>query len=198
MSQPVVLPPTVRAAALKALLDAIDVAYKKERAMADAALLDLHDAHQVTALEITLPGETAAIASLSVRVSAASIVVADEEGLLAWVRSRYPTEIVDVNCPHCEGVLSSEVRTAFRTVLLKRLKVDRRVNLDHQPALLEEVIYDHDGEVIKWARVVPAGPSSTTLTFKGGGRDAIAAAYRGGSLSLGQMLALTTAAEDPA
>lgn len=162
----------MRAAVLKALLDEIKKAYDAARAEADAALLHLHTGVGVRTVEVRLPGSAAPIAQISVQDTHDELRV-DEAAMVAYCLAEHPSEVEEVPAQH-------HVRAAFRKVLLARLTVEPDGT----------VVDPTTGRVVDFATRVPAAaPARTTLTFKTGGRERVAAGHRDGQLPLPHLLA---------
>jgi hypothetical protein len=178
------LSPAARAAVLKALADLILTAGRDARDEADADLLAAYTADGVTAKEIRLPGVDRPVAKLSLSPGKTGLLL-NEEALLAWCRVHAPTEVVEEKV-----VVAASVRPAYVAALTARLQVGEGGR-----------VFDPDtGDVVPFARVVPAGAPRIAMTFPAGGRGAIAGAYRDGALTLPQVLALTAGptGKDPA
>lgn len=167
---------SLRAVALRALLDEVKKAYEAARAEADEQLIVLYDQLGAPTLHVKIPGCPQAVAQLSLSEPKPGFVI-DEAGLLAWCKREHPTE-VQVTTP--EPVES--VRPAWRKVLLSRLcTVDGKV------------VDEDTGRELTFAE---PGPPSTTLTWKPAGRDEVARAYRDGRPTLGELLALPSELQD--
>lgn len=163
--------PQTRSAVAKALLDLVKDAYEKTRGPADERLRTLYEEEGVLSTEARIPGYPLAVAKMTLTPSEAAVAV-DQAARLEWFRKNLPDEV--------ETVTTEQVRPATAKVVMERLKVDDEGN-----------VFDPEtGQVIEWARLVPAGPPKTTMTFTPTGRAAIAAAYREGRLPLGELLAL--------
>lgn len=163
---------TTRAAVLKALLDEVRKAYDAARADADAGLTDLHTVLGVTQLEVRLPGCDTPVAQITLKDPAPTYVF-DEPAFLAWCQHEHPTEVQQP---------APVVRLAYRKALLTRIALDDDGN----------VIDRETRQPLPFITPAPAGPPSTTLTFKTDGRHEVAKAYRDGRLSIGELLALPT------
>lgn len=161
-----------QAAVLKVLLDTVKAAYEGVRGPADDRLRDLYEQDGVLSVEVRITGYPTSVAKVTLSPGEAAVAV-DQAARLAWCKLRYPEEV------ETETITTERVRPAFVKVLDSRLKVDD-----------DGVVLDPEtGEMIEWARRVPAGPPKSTMTFAPGGRDAIAEAYRRGVLSLPELLA---------
>ncbi|MBL6280132.1 hypothetical protein JMF97_28620 [Micromonospora fiedleri] len=170
----------MRAAVLKALLDEVKKAYDAARTEADSGMVGLNHSFGVTTIEVRLPGYDSAVAQVTLNEPKTGFVV-EEAGLLAYCKAEHPTE-VQATVP--EPVES--VRPAFRKALLGRLRVERDGT----------VVDGETGRVLDFVKVAEPGPPSTTLTFKKGGREEVAAAYRDGRLALPELLALPAARQE--
>lgn len=164
---------SLRAAALKALLDDVKKAYEAARTEVDTQLVTLRDQLGATTLQVTVPGSEHAVAQISLSDPKPGFVI-DEDAFIDWCKHEHPTE-VQVTTP----APVESVRPAWRKALLARMSV-----IDGQ------VVDKDTGRVLQFVRVAEPGPPSTTLTWKTGGRDEVANAYRDGRLTLDQLLAL--------
>ncbi|MDG4796972.1 hypothetical protein [Micromonospora sp. WMMD1082] len=167
----------MRAAVLKALMDEVKKVYDAVRADADSGLFDLHRALGVTTIEVRLPGYDGAVAQVTLSLPKAGFVV-EEAGFLAYCKAEHPTEVQATVPKPVESV-----RAAFRKALLGRLRVERDGT----------VVDGETGRVLDFVEIAEPGPPSTTLSFRKGGREEVAAAYRDGRLALPELLALPAA-----
>lgn len=102
-------------------------------------------------------------------------VVVDETKLLDWCHREHPTEVFTETRQY--------LTPAFRQVLLSRLEVGD-----------DGCVCDTTtGQVVDWARPVPAGPPRTVMTFTTDGRTQIADAYTHGRLTITELLAVEPA-----
>jgi hypothetical protein len=154
----------LRAAALTALRDIIDIGVTEAREEALVALTDLQ-AIGVEQVKVRIGGPQGPhVATVSLRAPRAGIDV-DPSKLLAYVKSNHPSEVVEA------------VTEPFRRALIARLKVDE-----------DGTVVDPDtGIVADFASVRPAGGKpSLTLTFtttgEAPGRAMLARAWRNGEL----------------
>ncbi|WP_435586086.1 hypothetical protein [Micromonospora aurantiaca (nom. illeg.)] len=170
----------MRAAVLKALMDEVRKAYDAARAEADNSLVELNGELGVTTIEVRLPGYGAAVAQVTLTEPKTGFVV-DEGKFVDWCRLEHPTEVqTTVPAP------VDTVRPAFRKALLSRMRVERDGT----------VVDGETGRVLDFVEVAEPPPPSTTLTFKKGGREEVAAAYRDGRLALPELLALPAAEQE--
>lgn len=168
------------AAVLKALLDEVRKVYDVARAEADDSLVKLNDQLGVKTIEVRLPGYDGAVAQVTLSEPKTGFVV-DEAGFLAYCKAEHPTE-VQATVP--EPVES--VRPGWRKALLARMKVEPDGT----------VVDGQTGRILDFVKVAEPPPPSTTLTFKKGGREEVAAAYRDGRLALPDLLALPAAEQE--
>lgn len=169
----------MRAAVLKALLDEVRKVYDAARAEADGGLVQLNGELGVTTIEVRLPGYDQPVAQVSLSAPKTGYVI-DEAGFLAYCKREHPSE-VEVTTP--QPVES--VRPAWRKALLGRMLVEE-----------DGAVVDREtGRVLEFVEVVEPGPPSTTMTFKKGGREEVARAYRDGRLALPDLLALPSSSE---
>jgi hypothetical protein len=168
----------MRAAVLKALMDEVKKVYDAARAEADGRLVELNGALGVKTIEVKLPGYEGAVAQVTLSEPKPGFVV-DEAEFLAWCKREHPTE---VHVP--EPV--EQVRPGWRKALLARLRVEPDGT----------VVDGETGRVLDFVKVAEPGPPTTTLTFKKGGREEVAAAYRDGRLALPELLALPASPQE--
>ncbi|WFE47639.1 hypothetical protein [Verrucosispora sp. WMMD1129] len=171
---------SMRAAVLKALMDEVKKVYDVARAEADGRLVELNAALGVKTIEVRLPGYDGPVAQVTLSEPKAGFVV-EESGFLAYCKAEHPTE-VQATVP--EPVES--VRPAFRKALLGRLRIEEDGT----------VVDGATGRILDFVEVAQPGRPSTTLTFKKGGREEVAAAYRDGRLALPELLALPAAPQE--
>ncbi|MFG1660738.1 hypothetical protein ACGFIY_29795 [Micromonospora chersina] len=170
----------MRAVVLKALMDEVRKAYDVARAEADGSLVELNAELGATTIEVRLPGYGAAVAQVTLTEPKAGFVV-DEGGFLAYCKQEHPSEVqATVPAP------VELVRPAFRKALLGRMKVEQDGT----------VVDGETGRVLDFVEVAEPPPPSTTLTFKKGGREEVASAYRDGRLALPELLALPAAEQE--
>jgi hypothetical protein len=149
---------TVRGALLSKLLkELIAEADQTGRAEALAALLAARDALGVKSVDIELPDGTR-VGTATLTQPKAGVCI-DDAAFLKWVAAERPTEIV------------TAVRESFRRVVVGRLKI-----------VGEDVVDKTTGEVMPWASVRPAAdtPTSFSVRYAEGGREAIEQAWREG------------------
>lgn len=91
--------------------------------------------------------------TVALRMPSAGVNVTSEAELLAYVREHYPTEVIEV------------VRPAFREQLVKRLTVEG-----------EQVVDKLTGDVVAWAKAVPAGDPTSIVVRPNDAAKATAAA----------------------
>ncbi|MGI5151401.1 hypothetical protein ACQEVC_34395 [Plantactinospora sp. CA-294935] len=167
-------------AVLKALADEVKKAYDAARVAADDQLVRLHDQLGVTSIEVRLPGYSGAVAQVTLSLPEPGYAI-NEAGLLAWCKQEHPTE-VEVSTPKAVET----VRPAWRKVLLGRMQVEQ-----------DGTVVDREtGRVLDFVTVAEPAPPSTRLTWKTGGRDEVARAYRDGRIPLGELLALSSRSEE--
>ncbi|MFF0467526.1 hypothetical protein ACFYPX_08905 [Micromonospora zamorensis] len=170
----------MRAAVLKALMDEVKKVYDAARAEADGRLIELNGAIGVKTIEVRLPGYDHPVAQVTLSEPKSGYVV-DEAGFLAWCKQEHPSE-VGVTTP----APVESVRPAWRKALLGRMKVEQDGT----------VVDGETGRVLDFVKVAEPPPPSTTLTFKRGGREEVARAYRDGRLALPELLALPTSPQE--
>ncbi|WDZ83988.1 hypothetical protein [Micromonospora cathayae] len=170
----------MRAAVLKALLDEVKKAYDLARADADAGMVGLNQSFGVKAIEVRLPGHDAPVAQVTLSEPKAGFVV-DEAGFLAWCKQEHPSEVqVTVPAP------VESVRPAWRKALLARMAVEPDGT----------VVDGETGRVLDFVEVAEPPPPSTRMTWKTGGREEVARAYRDGRLALPDLLALPASSQE--
>ena len=142
---------------LKELVAEADTAGRSE---ALAHLLAAHEALGVKSVDVTLPDGTK-VGTATLTAPAAGISV-DEAAFMRWVQAEHPTEVVPA------------VRESFRRVVRSRLKI-----------VDGKVIDKSTGEVVPWASVRAAAerPTSFSVRYADGGREAIETAWREGRLN---------------
>jgi hypothetical protein len=170
----------MRAAVLKALADEVKKAYDAARTESDEQLVQLHDQLGVTTIEVRVPGYGRAVAQIALSLPEPGFVV-DEGGFLAWCRQEHPTE-VEVSTPKPVET----VRPAWRKALLGRMRVEQDGT----------VVDGETGRVLDFVRIAEPPPPSTRMTWKTGGREEVARAYRDGRLALGDLLALPAGSQE--
>ncbi|MFI7283077.1 hypothetical protein ACIBOV_22735 [Micromonospora chersina] len=170
----------MRAAVLKALMDEVRKVYDAARAEADGRLVELNGALGVKTIEVKLAGYDSPVAQVTLSEPKPGFVV-EEAGFLAWCKEEHPSE-VQVTVP--EPV--EQVRPAWRKALLARMRVEQD----------GAVVDGETGRVLDFVKVAEAPPPSTTLTFKKGGREEVARAYRDGRLALPELLALPASPQE--
>lgn len=168
----------MRTAVLKALMDEVRKVYDAARAEADGRLVELHGTLGVKTIEVKLPGFDGPVAQVTLSEPKTGFVI-DEAGFLAWCKQEYPSE---VHVP--EPV--EQVRPGWRKVLLARMRVEQDGT----------VVDGETGRVLDFVGVAEPPPPSTTLTFKKGGREEMARAYRDGRLALPELLALPASSQE--
>ncbi|SCG15550.1 hypothetical protein GA0070610_1784 [Micromonospora echinofusca] len=171
---------SMRAAVLKALMDEVKKVYDAARAEADGRLIELNRAIGVKTIEVRLPGYDQPVAQVTLSEPKTGYVV-DEAGFLAWCKQEHPSE-VQVTTP----APVESVRPAWRKALLGRMKVEPDGT----------VVDGETGRVLDFVEVAEPPPPSTTLTFKKGGREEVARAYRDGRLALPDLLALPASPQE--
>jgi hypothetical protein len=130
------------------------------RAEALAQLVAANEALGVKSVDVTLPdGTKVGTATLTATKPGISI---DDAAFMRWVQAEHPGEVVPA------------VRESFRRLVVSRLMVDG-----------DKVIDKTTGEVVAWARVRPAAPRPTSFSvrYADGGREAIETAWREGRLN---------------
>ncbi|MEV4814967.1 hypothetical protein [Micromonospora tulbaghiae] len=170
----------MRAAVSKALLDEVRKVYDLARAEADGQLVELNGELGVTTVQVKLPGYDGAVAQVTLSEPKTGYVV-DEAGFLAWCKQEHPSEVTVTTPAPVESV-----RPAWRKALLGRMKVEPDGT----------VVDGETGRVLDFVEVAEPPPPSTTLTFKKGGREEVAAAYRDGRLTLPELLALPASPQE--
>jgi hypothetical protein len=170
----------MRAAVLKALMDEVRKVYDVARAEADGGLFELNGELGVTTVQVKLPGGEQAIAQITVSEPKTGYVI-DEAGFVGWCKVEHPSE-VQTTLP----APVDSVRPAWRKALLTRLKVEPD----------GAVVDGETGRVLDFVKVAEPSAPSTTLTFKKGGREEVARAYRDGRLALPELLALPASPQE--
>ncbi|MEU0151492.1 hypothetical protein [Micromonospora fulviviridis] len=170
----------MRAAVLKALMDEVRKVYDLARAEADGQLVELNGELGVTTVQVKLPGYDGAVAQVTLSEPKTGFVV-DEAGFLAWCKQEHPSEVTVTTPAPVESV-----RPAWRKALLGRMKVEQDGT----------VVDGETGRVLDFVEVAEPPPPSTTLTFKKGGREEVARAYRDGRLALPELLALPASPQE--
>ncbi|MET8352621.1 hypothetical protein [Micromonospora sp. NPDC005206] len=170
----------MRAAVLKALMDEVKKVYDAARAEADGRLIELNGAIGVKTIEVRLPGYDQPVAQVTLSEPKSGYVV-DEAGFLAWCKQEHPSEVAVTTPAPVESV-----RPAWRKALLGRMKVEQDGT----------VVDGETGRVLDFVEVAEPPPPSTTLTFKKGGREEVARAYRDGRLALPELLALPASPQE--
>lgn len=169
---------SARAAVLKTVMDRIKRAYDEARAEADEELRRLHEVAGASRFDVTVPG-IGKVAKITLTVPEAAVAL-DESALLWWVKRRHPDKIR-------ERVVTTEF-----------------VDADFVTEVCSDLVFDPDAdvlmlkttaEVVTWARLVPAGRGTTTLTFETGGRERIQQAWQSGGL-LPQLMLESAPVED--
>jgi hypothetical protein len=146
--------------ALKALADAVNARMKQVKTELEEQL----EATGVTRLDAVLPDGTK-VATISKTAPKAAAQVVDGPAFLAWVREHSPHNVMTVE----------QVRGAYQTALLEEMTKAGAVEaVDEATGELLEV----PGVEIRQGRA-----SSCTVRPVAGGREAIAAAWRDGSLA---------------
>jgi hypothetical protein len=168
----------MRAAVLKALMDEVRKAYEAARTEADDAVMELNTEFGVTTIEVRVPGYDRPVAQISLSEPKPGFVI-DEPGFLAWCKQEHPSEVEEFVAAPVESV-----RPAWRKALLARLDVVDGRAVDTKT-----------GRVLDFIEMAEPAPPVTTMTFKTGGREQVAAAYRDGRLALSELLALPEADE---
>lgn len=170
----------MKAAVLKALLDEVKRVYDLARAEADGQLVQLSGELGVTTVQVKVPGCDSAVAQVTLTEPKTGFVV-DEAGFLAWCKQEHPSEVqVTVPAP------VESVRPAWRKALLARMTVEQDGT----------VVDSETGRVLDFVEVAEPPPPSTRLTFKTGGREEVARAYRDGRLALPDLLALPASPQE--
>lgn len=151
---------TLRLATLTALRDLIDAEVVNLRRGTTADLIELNETTGTHSVDVKLPtGER--VARISLIGVSAKPTVTDEDTFLAWVAEHHPTEVVTV------------VRPSFQKALLDRCSpVDDVTCVDNST-----------GEVVPGVTAHDPHRTSIRVTYtKGEGREAIASAWRDGTL----------------
>jgi hypothetical protein len=148
--------------------------YKTARAQLEDELRAQNAADGTTKRAVKLPGGQH-VANVSLSSPEAKMAI-DDEAMLAWVAKWFPTE-VEMYTP----APTRRVRSAFRGLLIDRVKLDVETG---------RIVDVETGEVVEWARVVPAGPGSMTLGFEKQGRGWIREAWQSGDLALTDLIAI--------
>lgn len=163
-------------AVLKALADVVGDRLKDTRTDMQAALDAAGGVRQVCA---KLPDGTE-VAKVSLTVPKDQATVIDADAFLAWVREHAETEIVR------SVVVTTEVRPAYRAALLAQMtKAGKPEVVDPQTGVIHTV---------PGIQVAASGVNGHSLRFAKTGKDAIAEAWRAGTIS---QLPLTAATSNP-
>ncbi|MFB6618905.1 hypothetical protein ACFCV9_32575 [Streptomyces sp. NPDC056367] len=163
------------AATLKLLAERVTAAQRSVKARTQAALDLASRRDGVERIAATLPGgET--VATISLRRGETGPVVVDEDALARWVRRTYPdeewttTEVVRRVKPWKAAELLAEMEAAGAPQIADRATGE---------------VHTVPGVVVR-----PTRARTHALTWRKGGREATAAAWRTGQLT-GQLAALT-------
>lgn len=160
-----------RAAVLKALMDRIKKAYDEARAEADDQLRKAYTSLSASRMDVVLPG-VGKVAKMTLSVPDASVAL-DQPKLLAWVKRHAPEQVR-------KRIETTEfVDAAYVKSLLARLQFDDDADVLSLGGDPDEA---GTGDVVTWARIVPSGRGSTTLTFETGARSLIEESWRRGDL----------------
>ena len=167
-----------REAVLKALLDRIDVEYKKARAEVQAELDANRGLQQVAA---QLP-DGRKVAKISLTDPDPAAVVTDPDAYLAWVRDQHP------GTDNITRRMVTEVRPAFTTALLAELTA----------AGVPQWCDTETGEVhtVPGVQIKATRARSHSVRFEKTGRELVAEAYRAGLLTDLVMPELTAGGTD--
>ncbi|MGW9041222.1 hypothetical protein ACWGQL_01450 [Streptomyces lydicus] len=183
----------VEAAALKLLAERVATSRKDVQARTQRALDAAAERDGVERVAATLPGgET--VATISLRKGETGPVVVDEDAFARWVRTTFPDEqwtetaIVRRVRPWKAVELLAEMAAAGAA----RVVVAEQVDETTGEVVVEAVVHDVPGVVIK-----PTRARTHAVTWRKGGKDATAEAWRTGALA-GQLAALTAGEEEAA
>lgn len=149
------------AALVKVIKERVAEADQNGRADLLAQLIAAHEAMGVKSVSIELPDGTK-VGTATLTNPKAGVYV-DDVAFMRWVQAEHPGEVVPA------------VRESFRRAIVARLRV---VGGD-------TVVDEKTGYVVEWASVRPAvaKPTSFSVRFAPGGREAIEEAWRGGLLN---------------
>lgn len=180
----------VEAAALKLLAERVAAARKDVQARTQRALDAAAARDGVERVAAILPGgET--VATISLRKGETGPVVVDEDAFARWVRVTWPDEqwtetaIVRRVKPWRAAELLAEMAAAGAA----RVAVGGQVDEQSGEVIADAVVHDVPGVVIK-----PTRARTHAVTWRTGGKDATAKAWRTGALA-GQLAALTAGEE---
>ncbi|MER0481614.1 hypothetical protein ABR737_25305 [Streptomyces sp. Edi2] len=182
----------VEAAALKLLAERVVVARKDVQARTQRALDAAAERDGVERVAATLPGgET--VATISLRKGETGPVVVDEDAFARWVRQTFPDEqwtetaIVRRVRPWKAAELLAEMAAAGAARVVVAEQVDEKTG-----EVVADAVHDVPGVAIK-----PTRARTHAVTWRKGGKDATAEAWRTGALA-GQLAALTAREEGTA
>ncbi|MET9253780.1 hypothetical protein [Streptomyces sp. NPDC003717] len=166
-------------AVLKLLAERVAAAQKDVKARTQRALDAAEKRDGTERVGASLPGGEQ-VATISLRKGETGPVVTDEEALARWVRQQWPdeewteTRIVRTVKPWKLAELLGEMEAAGAAKLVDRVTGE---------------VLDAPGVVIK-----PTRARTHAITWRKGGREAVAEAWRTGALS-GQLAAITAGGE---
>ncbi|MFE7017645.1 hypothetical protein ACFVAQ_45550 [Streptomyces sp. NPDC057651] len=183
-----------QAAVLKLLAERVAAAQKDVRKRTQAALDTAAERDGVERIAAELPGGQA-VATIGLRKGETGPVVVDEDAFARWVRTTFPdeewteTRIVRTVKPW----KASEFLAAIEAAGAPRIAVDvEQVDTGTGEVITDTVVHDVPGVLIKPTRARTHG-----ITWRKGGKDATAEAWRTGALAA-QLAAITAGPEDEA
>lgn len=147
------------AALVKLIKERVAEAEQSGRADLLAQLAKAYEAMGVKSVSVELPDGTK-VGTITLTAPRQGVHI-DDASFLRWVKAKHPDEVVIA------------VRESFRRAVAARLKI-----------VGDEVIDKTTGEVMPWASVRPAAdqPTSFSVRFANGGREAVEEAWRDGRL----------------
>ncbi|GAU67661.1 Ku protein [Streptomyces sp. NBRC 110611] len=183
----------VEAAALKLLAERVAAAQKDVRQRTQLALDAAAERDGVERVTATLPtGET--VATIGLRKGETGPVVVDEDAFARWVRATFPDEqwtetaIVRRVKPWKAAELLAEMAAAGAA---RVVVADQQVDETTGEVIADAVAHDVPGVAIK-----PTRARTHAVTWRKGGKEATAEAWRSGALA--QQIAALTAPDDEA
>ncbi|MCR8576187.1 hypothetical protein [Streptomyces sp. Isolate_219] len=183
----------IEAATLKLLAERVAVARKDAQARTQRALDAAAARDGVERITATLPGgET--VATISLRKGETGPVVVDEDTFARWVRATFPdeqwTETAIVR--RVKAWKAAELLAEMAAAGAARVVVAEQVDEQTGEVIADAVVHDVPGVAIR-----PTRARTHAVTWRRGGKDATAEAWRTGALD-GQLAALTAREGDAA
>jgi hypothetical protein len=152
-----------RVAVLKALRDQIDAEYNAARGELTGELLAAWREQRQDRAPAELP-DGSTVATVSLTKPKDTLAVVDERAFTAWAKTAHPEEVT--------VEMRVAVRSSYRSALLAEM------------TKTGAIVDPQTGEVVPGVALLPGGePSTFSLRFAKGGREAVAEAWRRGDLT---------------